>query len=122
MTFRDIETAKLIMSTHQPREQKQLGRQVKPFNKPYWYDVSCRIMYRGCFHKFIQNDKLKKKLLATAGTLLCEASPSDTLWGCGLAADDPLIQDKKNWRGTNWLGQILTMVREDIINGVTQTY
>lgn len=46
--------------------------------------------------------------------LLVEASPYDTLWGVGLVANDPRIGDEKNWRGENWLGQVLTRMREDL--------
>ncbi len=57
-----------------------------------------------------------KALLATEGTLLVEASPYDKVWGVGLGEDDPRIKDPKNWKGTNWLGEVLTKLREDLIN------
>ena len=52
------------------------------------------------------------QLLATAGTILVEASPLDTLWGIGYDAKHPRAANKKTWRGTNWLGYILTELRE----------
>lgn len=54
-------------------------------------------------------------MLDTAGTTLVEASPYDRIWGIGLAASNPKALDRKMWRGTNWLGQALTEVREEIV-------
>lgn len=41
-------------------------------------------------------------------------SPYDTIWGVGLAAHDPRVEDPTQWRGTNWLGQVLTRLRDDL--------
>ena len=120
--FGDKDIARQIMETSQPREQKELGRAVKGFRKDEWERVCIPIVYRGNYFKFIQNPKLLRKLITTAGTTLVEASPTDILWGVGLSENDPLIHDRKNWRGQNWLGEVLTRVRNDIMNGITQTY
>jgi len=32
----------------------------------------------------------------------------------GLKANNPLIQNRENWLGRNWLGEILTEVRETL--------
>ena len=31
----------------------------------------------------------------------------------GLAENDPKALDRKNWRGTNWLGEVLTELRDE---------
>jgi len=33
----------------------------------------------------------------------------------GLSKDNPRASNRSKWRGTNWLGEILTEVREEIL-------
>lgn len=111
--FGDVATEKLIMNASTPREQKALGRKVKNFNVGVWEKVAKDIVYKGNHAKFTQNRKLKEELLATVGTLV-EASPYDTIWGIGLREDDPKALSRDTWRGTNWLGEVLTKLRKDL--------
>ena len=64
--------------------------------------------------KFIQNEYLLQEILSTDNLEFVEASPYDTVWGVGLTEDDPLILNKKNWKGQNLLGIILTEVRNEL--------
>lgn len=65
--------------------------------------------------QFRQNPELLEKLLETRGTTLVEASPRDCRWGIGLGEKNPKALNRKTWRGSNWLGEILTELREEII-------
>ncbi|MDP5274204.1 NADAR family protein [Chengkuizengella axinellae] len=113
--FDDHQIADKILKSSSPSEQKKLGRKVKGFDKDVW-EANCKqVVYDGNYAKFTQNKQLKQKLLETKGTTIVEASPVDPIWGVGLSEDDPRILDRKTWKGTNWLGEILTQVREDII-------
>lgn len=114
LLFNDAETAKKIMGTSSPYEQKALGRIVKNFDKAQWEAVCLDIMVAGLTSKFSQNPAMLKALLDTGDTEIVEASPTDRIWGIGLAESDPLIWDKKNWRGTNWLGVVLMRVRDEL--------
>lgn len=114
LVFKDIETYLKIMATDNPKEQKQYGREVKNFNPEIWNSVCKKHVYDANYAKFTQNKKLYTELMATSGTILVEASPTDKIWGCGLVESDPNINDEKNWTGTNWLGEILTNLREDL--------
>ena len=114
MLFGDSEIAQEILMAPDPRDQKELGRKVKGFDSSVWEKHAKQIVYDGCALKFTQNQKLLDVLMSTAGTLLVEASPYDKVWGIGLAEDDPRIHDPANWRGTNWLGEVLTLLRDDL--------
>ncbi len=113
--FEDDETAKKVLNEKDPKKQKALGRLVKNFDEGKWNVVCRHIVYRVCYYKYKQNPKLMEELVATQGTTLVEASDSDLIWGVGLGKTDPLIWDRKNWRGKNWLGQVQTLVRDNFI-------
>ncbi|MBB6023492.1 ribA/ribD-fused uncharacterized protein [Paenibacillus sp. JGP012] len=114
LLFGDLKIAEQIMSTNSASVQKKLGRQVKGFDQTVWEAECQRIVYEGNQAKFTQNEKLLAALLATRGTTLVEASPDDRIWGVGLAEENPRIRNRSTWRGTNWLGEILTRLREEI--------
>jgi ribA/ribD-fused uncharacterized protein len=119
--FKDEDIAYKIMKSADPMEQKALGRKVKNFNIETWSDavgprlpIAWSIVRKGSWNKFSQNPDLLKVLAATAGTTLVEASPDDKIWGIGLGEWDDRKFYRKNWQGTNWLGEILTNVRLDL--------
>ena len=116
LTFNDTEIADKIMLAPTPREQKALGRQIRNFKSEVWDAISKSVVYKGCYFKFEQNPELKAKLLATAGTTLVECSKDDKIWGIGFYAEAPESNNRSTWNGTNWLGETLTLLREDFIN------
>jgi len=115
--FNDDESYQKVMSTLDPNVQKQLGRGVKNFDKAKWDAVCKQIVYEGNYAKFLQNSSFYGALIATGETELVEASPYDTIWGIGLGENDERALDKSKWLGTNWLGEVLTRVRNDIKAG-----
>ncbi len=113
--FNDPETLDLIMKSSSPKFQKALGRHVKNFNQEYWNGVAKYVVYIGNHYKFIQNKDLLKHLEDTKGTTLVECSPYDKIWGIGLVESDPRVKNRDTWLGTNWLGEVLTQVRIDLL-------
>jgi len=103
-----------MADSENPAEHKQLGRTVKRFNENVWDKYNCDIVKIGNYLKFTQNNDLKIKLLSTKGYTLVEGSPLDKVWGIGLKFDDPKCQDKSNWKGKNYLGECLMLVRNII--------
>lgn len=114
LTFGDRWSAKYILNITSPKDQKKAGRRVTGFNVKIWDSVSTGIVKKANLAKFEQNPALKKKLFDTRGTTMVETSPWDCVWGIGLKADDPKAKDRKQWRGKNKLGYILTEVREEL--------
>lgn len=114
--FGDEVRENLIMSNSDPRTQQRLGRQVQGYEQKVW-DAHCQFaVLRASRAKYVQHEPSRKALLAIPkGRTLVEASPHDRRWGIGLERDDPRAQKRSTWKGTNWLGEILTRVRDEIL-------
>lgn len=110
--FRDEESMNLIMEEKFPKKQKLLGRQVKGFDSRLWHKEAQNIVYRNNLLKFSQNYELKDILLSAGDLIFVEASPYDKVWGIGRNIDYPYLGDKNKWLGTNWLGSILTEIKQ----------
>lgn len=112
--FGDDETLAAIMAAATPKEQKELGRQVRNFDTVTWSTVAYRIVCIMNFKKFSANPDLKARLLGTERRHLVEGAWYDRIWGVGLSWDDPAINDEANWQGSNWLGEALMAVRTEL--------
>lgn len=115
--FRDYAVANDIANVdptphRAPFDCKMLGRKVRPYDEEMWNKVRYEIMCSVLMEKFKQNPVLAEMLLATDDRVLVEASPTDLIWGVGLAADHPDIHNPLKWRGLNLLGNALMYVRE----------
>lgn len=109
--FGDEVIAGLILSTDSPRKAKSLGKSVKGFNREHWDSISYNIMKECVEEKFNQNPRLLNELLKWKGGEFVEASPRDRRWGIGFS-EDKALQNKDKW-GMNWLGKILTEIRDN---------
>jgi len=112
--FGDDEIISEILAAPGPAEVKKLGRKVKNFNAELWEQHKFQIVVEGNFHKFTQHPALKIFLLNTAEKVLVEASPMDTVWGIGMAEDNPEVYRPASWRGENLLGYALMEVRDQL--------
>jgi ribA/ribD-fused uncharacterized protein len=112
--FGDDDTLKLILNSDDPAKQKKLGRKVSGFDPNVWAFAARNRVYWGLVEKFRQNSDLLEELLETHGKFIVEASPYDTIWGIGLAADHPDVTDPEKWKGKNWLGHLLMKVRKSL--------
>jgi hypothetical protein len=110
--FCDRDVFARILAAPHPAEAKKLGRQVKGFDERAWREHRFDVVVRGNLGKFSQSRRLGQFLLATDGDVLVEASPTDRVWGIGLAAGDPRSNRPELWRGLNLLGFALTEVRD----------
>ena len=72
-------------------------------------------MYKINYEKYFQNTRLKNILLNTGDKVLVEANGApDNRWSCGLYANNDKILNESNWTGTNYLGQILMQIRQEL--------
>lgn len=110
--FGDMETAKKIVETPKPSENKALGRQVKNFNTEKWSSVSFDIMVDVNYAKFSQDRHSKELLLSTGDKVLVETNPADSIWGIGLHWSNDDVLNESKWQGENLLGKALMVVRE----------
>ncbi|MCL2148194.1 MAG: NADAR family protein [Methanomassiliicoccaceae archaeon] len=113
--FNDEKALSAIMSARDPRTMKRHGRSVRDFKDSVWEEHRQRIVMEANRAKFGQNPDLLAFLLGTKGRILAEASPSDRIWGIGMAKGDPGADDPLRWRGKNLLGFALTEVRDELM-------
>lgn len=119
--FNDADALESILKSADPKIQKRIGRKVRGFEQSKWENIQengkpfCwNVVYEGNYAKFNQNPHLKTALLQTGDKILVEASPYDAIWGIGLGADDPKAKNPDQWKGTNWLGEVLTQLKNDL--------
>ncbi|MCZ7437081.1 NADAR family protein [Micromonospora sp. WMMC241] len=109
--FDDRAIAERVLTAPHPHRAKALGRQVRGFDETVWTTRRWEIVVAGSVAKFGQHEPLRRFLLGTGDRVLVEASPTDRVWGIGLAAGDPRAADPATWRGQNLLGFALMEAR-----------
>ena len=76
--------------------------------------VVADVTYRTAEHRMMAE---KARLFADEAALaqiLAAPSPVDTIWGIGLGADSPDVQNPALWQGPNLLGFALMEVRDQL--------
>ncbi len=111
MLFGDAEIAAEVLAAPHPHRAKALGRRVRDFDQHAWEQARFDIVVTASVAKFSQHHDLQAYLLATADRVLVEASPTDRIWGIGLAAADENAREPANWPGLNLLGFALMRAR-----------
>ncbi len=111
--FHDAVTNTKILRANTPKECKDLGKKVTPFDSALWNEEKVDIMYKGNYEKYQQHPELKQKLLDTGDRILAEASPYDGIWGIGLSASEASKVPSDQWPGKNLLGRTLMKLRDD---------
>lgn len=117
--FHDQEVAQKILNSLTPMEAKQLGRKVRNYDDNIWASVRFDFMYSCNYHKYDQNQELKKQFLDPRfdNHIFVEASPFDHIWGIALDQknhDLNYLDNESNWKGNNLLGKVLTEVYKSL--------
>ncbi len=108
--FGDDVSMQRILDAVTPREARELGQRVTPFDAR-WDAVRYGVMLQGSLLKYQQNASLREQLLATGCKILVEATAVDPIWGIAMSTEDPDILNPSAWRGKNLLGLCLMEVR-----------
>ena len=111
MLFGDQESAAKILAAPSPSVAKALGRGVRGFVEATWNERRLGFVAAANEAKFGQNPEIRAYLLGTKDRVLVEASPTDRIWGIGLAEDAPGAENPESWRGQNLLGFALMIAR-----------
>ena len=112
--FHDGETLAKILTAKTASEAKKLGRLVKGFDDDIWQKHRFDIVVSANLAKFGYFPELKAFLMSTSRRVLVEASPTDRIWGIGLAANDSKSTDPSQWKGLNLLGFAVMEVRQQL--------
>lgn len=113
--FNDHKILDKILNNQNPKQIKELGRQVRGFDNTKWEKYSASIILNGNLAKFLQDENLKQFLMETKDKILVEASPYDKIWGIGLSEDHDNANNPVLWKGQNLLGFALMEVRDELI-------
>lgn len=112
--FGDQDALQRILAATNPGAIKAVGREIRDFDEGKWLEHRWQIVVAANFAKFSQNKFMGEFLLNTGDRVLVEASPVDSIWGIGLAADDPAAENPHLWKGLNLLGFALMQVRKQL--------
>ncbi len=112
--FGDAATLEKILAAPSSGAAKALGRVIVHYDDAQWSAARFDVVVRGSIAKFGQNDRLRTFLLETGEKIPAEASPTDTIWGIGLAASDERARDPMQWRGLSLLGFALVEARRQL--------
>lgn len=110
-----------IMKIDDVKEIKALGRKVVgrkggDWDKEdiaFWNRASVPVVLVGTLAKFTQDDGLHGLMEQWHGRTFVEGAPNDRIWGVGLSWKGREIEDPRNWKGENRLGNVL--MRADAI-------
>ena len=115
IVYGDEQSLYRIMNTDSQVMMKRVGHGIKPKDDgKVWLEMMPEVMTQGVHAKFTQNDNLKQFLAETGETILAEANPRDTKWGCGFGMFHTDAFNTNKWQGLNELGKIMMQVRDDL--------
>lgn len=113
--FDDPEALEAMRKLDDVKKIKAEGRKVRGFSQEAWDSSNIAAVTIGNYYKMTQNDGLWAFMNEMGDREYVEGSPVDGVWGVNLAWNDPLIEDRANWKGENRLGICLDNVWDMIV-------
>ena len=115
--FKDNNLLMAILKTWNPFDVKKLAKKCENFDQSLWNERATEVAMIACQAKFTTHSTLKGTLIGTYPYTLAEAS-LELPWGCGVALKDPKLSDTKNWKGQGIMGEVLTRIRNELIQNL----
>ena len=112
--FGDEDAASAVLSATTPGKAKAIGRKVRGFKEDIWAANRIEVVESANRLKFEQNPPLAEFLRRTGTKVLAEASPTDRIWGIGMAKEVAIAVTPSEWQGLNLLGFALMSVRHEM--------
>ena len=101
--FDDPNVVKKIINAETPKEASIIGRSRKYKIRKNWKEIKNKVMHDAVLYKFLANEDIRKKLLATGNSKIVEETTKENYWGIGPKFD-----------GENIYGRILCEVRKEL--------
>ncbi len=112
----DAEAHSRIMVEKNPAKIKRIGEAINwSGSKKEWRSFAMDALRTANIAKYGQNKELRHYLFRTDGLRLAEAS-KDRFWGCGHVKLNPTSRKPKKWNGCNAMGDMLTVMREKLMD------
>lgn len=115
--FGDINSFEKAMGVTSPSVLVNIDQSIKHFDNEVWNYHRYPIIKEGNIYKFSQNSDMRDILVNTCGTIIAQTTQSDPILGIGLGRGNPNIGDPLKWPGKNYLGFILSEVRDLYLGG-----
>ena len=103
-----------ILAASTANQAKAGGRRVQGFSNEVWNQHREDIVFQASIAKFGSDASLRTYLIETGDSVLVEASPTDAIWGIGMARDNPAAERPSQWLGLNLLGFALMRARHEL--------
>lgn len=113
-TFGDEETRMRIIESDDSEEMESLAASVKGFDANVWEEVKYAVMLVGNYHKFWNNNDLKKMLMDSGNSVIVYTDRDDLLWGIGMDTSDTRAYTPELWQGRNLLGFAMMELRDHL--------
>ena len=117
--YGDPQAARSVMLQSDPVMMKRIGDRLThsdPTREKEWLKHRAKSVMKAAVHlKFSQNHNLRNALKQTLENFV-EANPHDSIWGIGLSLNNTKLLDREEWKGENWLGDILTDMRDKFLS------
>jgi ribA/ribD-fused uncharacterized protein len=111
------EQREAIMNEKTSIDIKRRGDRILwPAGRENWENLACDLLWIANKAKYEQNPTLRAQLFNTYGCRLVETDTGVSVWNAGISyTEKEKLQNEESWRGLNWFGDLLTLLRQHLM-------